>query len=167
MITFASSTLFGLVDMGHRGPKGNRTIGSEWEATGPVIETNSFECAQPSRRFSSLIPPDRNRCSSENGFQQEVLGRTNRLLTLIRHGPHWKRRFQQFFYCCVCICRRGDVSTEPIGGFLLSRCLVTIRGDTQTHTHRETATWSDKPTLFFQNKETRLKRTQDDRQCSE
>jgi hypothetical protein len=35
--------------------------------------------------------------------EQEALGRTNRLLSLIRHGPHWKRRVQQFFYCCVCI----------------------------------------------------------------
>jgi hypothetical protein len=31
-------------------------------------------------------------------FQQEVLGRTNRLLSLIWHGPHWKLRVQQFFY---------------------------------------------------------------------
>jgi hypothetical protein len=45
---------------------------------------------------------------------QEVLGRTNGLLSLIRHGPHWKRRFQQFFYCCVCIRYRGNVSTEPL-----------------------------------------------------
>jgi hypothetical protein len=44
---------------------------------------------------------------------QEVLGRTNRLLSLIRHGPHWKRRVQQFFYCFVCIRYRGKVSTEP------------------------------------------------------
>jgi hypothetical protein len=29
--------------------------------------------------------------------KQDVLGRTNRLLVLIRHGPHRKRRLQQFF----------------------------------------------------------------------
>jgi hypothetical protein len=46
--------------------------------------------------------------------KQEVLGRTNHLLSLIRHGPHWKRCFQQFFYCCVCIRYRGNVSTEPM-----------------------------------------------------
>jgi hypothetical protein len=34
---------------------------------------------------------------------QEVLRRTNPLLSLMRHGPHWKRRVRQFFYCCVCI----------------------------------------------------------------
>jgi hypothetical protein len=45
-------------------------------------------------------------------FVQEVLGRTNRPLSLILHGPHWKRRVQQFFYCCVCIYYRGNVSTE-------------------------------------------------------
>jgi hypothetical protein len=45
---------------------------------------------------------------------QEVLGRTNRLLPLIWHGPHWKRRVQQFFYCCVCIRYRGNVSTQPL-----------------------------------------------------
>jgi hypothetical protein len=42
-----------------------------------------------------------------------VLGRTNRLLFLIRHGSHWKRRFHQF-YCCVCIRFSGNVSTEPL-----------------------------------------------------
>jgi hypothetical protein len=47
---------------------------------------------------------------------QEVLGRTNRLLPLIRHGPHWKRRFQQFFYCCACIRYHGNVFTEPLAG---------------------------------------------------
>jgi hypothetical protein len=45
---------------------------------------------------------------------QEVLGRTNRLLSLIRHGPHWKRRVQQFFYCCLYIRYSGNVSTEPL-----------------------------------------------------
>jgi hypothetical protein len=48
------------------------------------------------------------------GRKQEVLERTNRLLSLIRHGPHSKRRAQQFFYCCVCIPFRGNVSTEPL-----------------------------------------------------
>jgi hypothetical protein len=32
---------------------------------------------------------------------------------LIRRGPHWKRRSQQF-YCCVCIHYRGNFSTEPL-----------------------------------------------------
>jgi hypothetical protein len=89
-------------------------------------------------------------------LKREVLGRTNRLLSLIRHGPHWKRRFQQFFCCCVCIRYRGNVYTRPLPSndrriftepfpsndkgifteplpsndkeFLLSRCLETIRG---------------------------------------
>jgi hypothetical protein len=56
--------------------------------------------------------------SSENKVdqivKQEVLGRTNRLLSLIRHGPHRKRHVQQIFYCCVCVCYRGNVSTEPL-----------------------------------------------------
>jgi hypothetical protein len=47
-------------------------------------------------------------------LQQEVLGRTNRLISLIRHGTHRKRRIQQFFYCCVCIRYRSNVSTEPL-----------------------------------------------------
>jgi hypothetical protein len=73
-----------------------------------------------------------------------VLGKTNRILSLIRDGPHWKRRVQQYFYCCVCIRYRGNdrgIFTKPlssddrvslpsrclatIGGFLLSRCLPT------------------------------------------
>jgi hypothetical protein len=36
------------------------------------------------------------------------------LLSLIRHGPHRKRRVQQFFYCCICILCRGNVFTEPL-----------------------------------------------------
>jgi hypothetical protein len=64
--------------------------------------------------------------------QQEVLGSTNRLLSLTRHGPHWKRRVQQFLYCCLGIRYRGNVSTELLPsndtGLLLSRCLATIRG---------------------------------------
>jgi hypothetical protein len=63
-------------------------------------------------------------------LKQEVLERTNRLLSLIRHRPHWKRRVQQFFYCCASIHYRNNVSTEPLpsndrGGFT----------DTHTHTH--------------------------------
>jgi hypothetical protein len=30
---------------------------------------------------------------------------------LIRHRPHRKRSFQQFFYCCVRTCCRGNVFT--------------------------------------------------------
>jgi hypothetical protein len=45
---------------------------------------------------------------------QEVLWRTNRLLSLIRHGPRWKRRVQQFFYRCMCIRYRGNVYAEPL-----------------------------------------------------
>jgi hypothetical protein len=117
-------------------------------------------------------------------MKQEVLGRTNRLLSLIRHGPHWKLRVQQFFYCCVCIRYRGNVSTEPLPsnyrgifteplpsndrGFLPSHCLATIRGLSpsnclatigriHTHTHIRTATWSHKPTIFFPNNDSRLK----------
>jgi hypothetical protein len=93
-------------------------------------------------------------------FEQEVLGRTNLLLSLIRHGPHWKRRVQQFFHSCLCIRYRGNVSTEPMRsndrGILPSRCLATIVGirrQTDTHTRSytqgQTAAWSHRPTLFF------------------
>jgi hypothetical protein len=47
-------------------------------------------------------------------YKQEVLGRTNRLLSLIRHEPYWKWRVQHFFYCCVCIRYSGNVYTEPL-----------------------------------------------------
>jgi hypothetical protein len=33
---------------------------------------------------------------------------------LIRHGPHRKLRVQQYFFCCSCICCRGNVFTEPL-----------------------------------------------------
>jgi hypothetical protein len=84
---------------------------------------------------------------------QELLGRTNRLLSSIRHGPHRKRRVQQFFYCCVCIRYRGNVSTEPLPsndrgiftgpfpgndkGMFTKPLPSNDKGDTQTHTHRQ------------------------------
>jgi hypothetical protein len=93
-------------------------------------------------------------------------GRTNRRLFLIRHGQNWKRRVQKFFFCWVCIRYRGNVSTEPLpskdrGIFtepLLSndKAIFTEplpsndRGG-YTDTHTQIATWSHKPTLFFQN----------------
>jgi hypothetical protein len=72
--------------------------------------------------------------------KQDILGRTNRRLSLIRHEPHRKRRIQQFFYCCVCIRYRGNVSTEalPSNGRITftetSCCLATIGGYTYRHT---------------------------------
>jgi hypothetical protein len=82
-------------------------------------------------------------------YLQEVLGRTNRLLSLLRHGPHWKRRVQQF-YCCGCICYRGNVSTEPLPS--------NKRGiHKQTDIHRQQ---SDLISLFllFKNKKGRVKK---------
>jgi hypothetical protein len=88
---------------------------------------------------------------------QEVLGRTNRLLSLIRHGPHWKRRVQQFFYYCVCIRYRGNVSTESLpsndtGIFteplpsndkgIFTEPLPSNDRKIYRHTHIEIATWS-------------------------
>jgi hypothetical protein len=63
-------------------------------------------------RFSFVLSAIINE-QSESIAKQEVLGRTNRLLSLIRHGPHWERRVQQF-YCCVCIRYHGNVSAEPL-----------------------------------------------------
>jgi hypothetical protein len=83
--------------------------------------------------------------------KQKVPWRTSRLLSLIRHGPHWKRRVQQFFYCCVCIRYRGDVSTESFPsngkGIYTEPLPSNYRG-----LHTETAEWSHKPTLFFFSK---------------
>jgi hypothetical protein len=95
---------------------------------------------------------------------QDVLGRTNRLLSLTRRGPHWKRRVQQFLYCYVCIRYRGNVSTEPLpsndkgiltepfrsndngilteplpnndNGILTEPLPSNNKGDTQTHTQQ-------------------------------
>jgi hypothetical protein len=46
-------------------------------------------------------------------LKQEVLGRTNRLLSFIRQEPNRKRRVQQFFNCCVYIRCRGNVFAKP------------------------------------------------------
>jgi hypothetical protein len=85
-----------------------------------------------------------------------------------------KMTFQQFFYCCVCILYRGDVSTEPLPtndrgiitellpsndkGIFTGSFPINDRGDTQTHTHTHTQQ-RDLISLpnFFQNKESRLK----------
>jgi hypothetical protein len=60
-------------------------------------------------------------------IKQEVLGRTNHILSLTHHGQHRKRRIKQFFYCCLCICCHGNVFP--------SRCLAT-RGEMCTQTQR-------------------------------
>jgi hypothetical protein len=96
--------------------------------------------------------PARERRSSTS--KQEVLGRTNRLLSVVRHGPHWKRLVQQFFYCHVRIRYRGNVSTEPLPsndrGIFTEPLISNDReifteplpsndkGDTQTYTHTHT-----------------------------
>jgi hypothetical protein len=74
--------------------------------------------------------------------EQEILGRTNGLLSLIRHGPHWKRLVPTILpLFCVCIRCRGKVSTAPLpsndrGIFTEpSRYLATIR---DTHTYTQT-----------------------------
>jgi hypothetical protein len=94
------------------------------------------------------------------GQSSTVLRRTNCLLSLIRHGPHWKLHVQQFFYCCVCIRYRSNISAEPLPsndrGIFTEPLRSNDKGDTQTHTHTQTATWSHKPTLFCQNKRTFL-----------
>jgi hypothetical protein len=64
-------------------------------------------------------------------YKQEVLGRTNCLLSLIWHGPQWKRRVQQFLCGCVRI--------RYCGNLLPSRCLATIRG----YTYRRTDWWKE------------------------
>jgi hypothetical protein len=109
----------------------------------------------------------------ETESKQEVLGRTNRLLSMIRHGQHWKRRIRQSFYCCVCIRYHGNVSTEPLPsndrgiftepslsndkGIFTEPLPSNDMGETQALARTQTAMWSHKPTLVFQNKESRLK----------
>jgi hypothetical protein len=82
------------------------------------------------------------------------------------HGPHWKRRVQQFFHCAVCIRYRANVSTKQLPGNDMGMFTEPLpsndrgifteplpsndkeifteplhnndrRGDTQTHTHRQ------------------------------
>jgi hypothetical protein len=76
--------------------------------------------------------------------KQEVLGRTNRLLSLIRHWPHRKRCVQKFFYCCLCIRYRGNISTEPLPsndrGIFTEPLPSNDRRDAPTHTHTRAAT---------------------------
>jgi hypothetical protein len=87
-----------------------------------------------------------------NYIQEVLVGRTNRPFSLIRHGQHWKRCVQQFFYCGVCIHYRANVSTEPLPS--------NDRGATQTRTNTQTSMWFHKPTMFIQNKGSRVIRIQ-------
>jgi hypothetical protein len=68
-------------------------------------------------------------------FKQEFQGKTNHIPSLIRHGLHRKRRFQQFtsagtslLSCCL-VMKRGRRFTEPLPS-------NDIR-DTYTDTHTE------------------------------
>jgi hypothetical protein len=85
--------------------------------------------------------------------KQEVLERINRLLSLIRHGPHWKRRVQQFFYCCVCIRYHGNVSTEPLPskdrGIFTGPLPSNDRGYTDTSTRARTHTNTDSNVISY------------------
>jgi hypothetical protein len=76
-------------------------------------------------------------------------------------GCNEKRRIQQFFCCCMCICYHGNISTELLPskdrGIFTEPLPSKDMGDTQAHTHTQTAIWSHKPTSCFQNKESRLK----------
>jgi hypothetical protein len=47
-------------------------------------------------------------------IKQEVLGRTNRVICLLRNAPHTKRRVHEFLYCWMCIRCRGNVFTERL-----------------------------------------------------
>jgi hypothetical protein len=121
--------------------------------------------------------------AESNPKKQEVLGRINHYFLLIRHGPHRKRRVQQFFYCCVYSLLRE--------GCLRSRCVATVLWiyiqrhrlmggiyelrrwdgikchDIYTKFHKywliegdsQTAWWSYEPAFSFQNKEIKLKVT--------
>jgi hypothetical protein len=53
-------------------------------------------------------------CLYLTDYIQEVLGRTNRLRSLIGHRSQRKRCVQELFYCCVCILWCVNVSTEPL-----------------------------------------------------
>jgi hypothetical protein len=119
------------------------------------------------KNVTSVNSPSRNGCANSDMpslNKQEVLGRTNRILSLIRHGPHWKWNVQQFFYCCVCIRYRGNVSIEPLPcndrgiftelmpsndkGIFTQPLFSNEKGiHRQTNTH--TAMWSHKPTFIF------------------
>jgi hypothetical protein len=46
--------------------------------------------------------------------KQEVTGRTNRLVSLIRDWPHRRWLVQQFLSYCVCILWRDNLFTEPL-----------------------------------------------------
>jgi hypothetical protein len=46
--------------------------------------------------------------------EQKVLGKTNLLLSFIRHRKHKKRRVNNFFYGCMCIRCRGNNFIEPL-----------------------------------------------------
>jgi hypothetical protein len=83
-------------------------------------------------------------------LKQEVLGRINRLLSLKRHGPHWKRRVQQFFYCYVHIRYRGNVSTEPSPSNDRRNFTEPLPSNDKGHARTQTVTWSHKLTSFFQ-----------------
>jgi hypothetical protein len=71
--------------------------------------------------------------------QQEFLGRTNRLLSLIPHGPHWKNASNNsYIVACEFITAVTFLPScflAMIKGCLPSRCLVTMGNthiDTQT-----------------------------------
>jgi hypothetical protein len=106
-------------------PAGNRTPTVQpviWTEVSRLLKVKVVPRIRP-RPLPSISFPFHYLLSSNNiyngdltwiKFKQEFLGRTNRILSLIRHGSLWKRRVQQFFYCWHCIRFGGNVSTEPL-----------------------------------------------------
>jgi hypothetical protein len=87
---------------------------------GPYGRSQTLAPVRGQPGFSNTPPPSRS------------LGRTNRLLSFIRHGPHWKRCVQQSStVACVFVIAVTFLPIRclaTIGGFLPIRCLETVRG---------------------------------------
>jgi hypothetical protein len=114
------------------------------ELSGSNLSRGPYVLTEGSPYFHQSIQKD-------NRNKQEVLGRTDRLLSLIQDWPHWKPCVQQFFYRCVCVRYRGNVSTEQLSSNdkgIFTEPLPS-NGMGERHTHTQTATWSPKPTLFL------------------
>jgi hypothetical protein len=80
--------------------------------------------------------------------KREVLGRTNRLLSLIRHRGHIENdASNNSIIACVFVTAVTFLPSRCLattGRFLPSRCVGPIGGG-----YTQTATWSHKPIIFF------------------
>jgi hypothetical protein len=112
------------------GLKSHPTARMKHEALGRIILSSQENFCWSSSAQSFLIPSSTELTTifySLAALGPSELRITNHVPPYVRHGPHRKYHFQQFFYCCVCIRCRTNMFTETLPRNVGGRQIHTVR----------------------------------------